>query len=169
MKTIAAIFFTLLLSSFKISNLHPVHISIVNIDYKDSEKTFLISIKLFTDDFEKIVNKNFNTTINLGKTNETKDCNKYINKYIKKNFIFKVNKKNLFNTDVFVKKVNKDENSTWLYYKVKYNSGRKVSISNTILNDLYNDQKNLFIFTFKNTQEAYKFGKNKTNFEFLIK
>ena len=46
---------------------------------------------LFTDDFEKIVNRNYNTELNIGKTNEHKDCNAYINQYIKGNLIIKIN------------------------------------------------------------------------------
>ncbi len=149
---------------------HPVHISIVNIDYIESEHIFQISIKLFTDDFEKIINYHNNTKLNIGKANEHNKCNEYINQYIKHNLIFKINNKNILKNSTLLKKeVHNEENVTWLFYKIKYSSGKKVSISNTLLNDLYKDQKNLFIFTFKNTQEAYKFEKNKTNFEFLIK
>ncbi len=169
MKQIASIIIFLFLNSGYIYS-HPVHISIVNIDYNESEQIFQISIKLFTDDFEQIINRNNNVILNIGKANEHKKCNDYINKYIKNHLIFKINNKNLTKNAILIKKeVNNKENVTWLYYKIKYSAGKKVSISNTLLNDLYNDQKNLFIFTFKNTQEAYKFEKNKTNFEFLIK
>jgi hypothetical protein len=48
-------------------------------------------------------------------------------------------------------------------------AGRKVSITKLLLTELYDDQKNLLIFTHKNTQEAFQFEKNKTNFEFSMK
>ncbi len=168
MKKLTSIIIFLFLNSGYIYS-HPVHISIVNIDYNESEQIFQISIKLFTDDFEQIINRNNNIILNIGKANEHKKCNEYINQYIKNHLIFKINNKNLLKNSTLIKKEdNNEEDVTWLYYKIKYSTGKKVSISNTLLNDLYNDQKNLFIFTFKNTQEAYKFEKNKTNFEFLI-
>lgn len=155
--------------------LHPVHISITNVDYNETEKTFYMSIKLFADDFEKIINQNNNIQLNLGKTNELKKCNSLIDNYIKHHLILKINNRNLIkNIKLDKKEVKNDENSVWLYYKIKYPKktslkNKKVEVVNILMNDLYNDQKNLFIFTCFNTKEGFNFAKNKINFEFLIK
>jgi len=154
---------------------HPVHISVTNIDYNINKNAFDLSIKLFADDFEKIINKNYNTTINLGDKNENKNCNKLIDSYIKHHLIIKINNKNLIkNIKLFKKEVKLDENSVWIYYKIKYPNNKliknkKIEVVNVLMNDLYNDQKNLFIFTCLNTKEGYNFRKNKIKFEFLIK
>ncbi len=149
---------------------HPVHLSVTNVDFKVPENEFDISVKLFTDDFETILNKTYLTQLNIGKANETHDSKKYIQKYLQSNFKMLVNEKNIFENARFTgKEHNEDENVTLLRFKVKYPGGKNFIISNTLLTDLYNDQKNLFIFNFKNTQEGFIFEKNKTNFEFSIK
>ena len=51
----------------------------------------------------------------------------------------------------------------WLYYDIKYSGTVKnVKIFNSLITDLYPDQNNLLIFTYKNTQKALKFSKKNT-------
>ena len=168
------IFITLLISFLSLNNksvLHPIHISVTNVYYNDTEKLFDVSIKLFTDDFEKIINENYNTKLNLGKTNENKGCNEFIDKYIHKNLSFKINNENLIKSTKLFEKRLVYGNVIWLYYKIKFTpiTNKKIIAENSLMNDLYSDQKNLFMFTYKNTKEANKFEKNNTKFEFFIK
>jgi len=149
---------------------HPVHFSVINMEYNDKTEAFDISIKLFTDDFEKIINKNDNVVLNLGKENQLKDCNKFIDKYIKKNFVIVFDKKGVskkLEQQKFT--VNENDKATWIYYSLKSKKPIKVLIRNTLMNDLYNDQKNLFIFTVKDFQEAKKFEKSDTDLQFVVK
>ncbi len=175
MKIVTFLIFVLFANLNLFSNLHPVHISIINVDYNESEKMFYMSVKLFANDFEKIINKQNNVQLNLGEINELANCNDFIDNYIKHHLILKINNKNLIkNIKLNRKEVKNDENSVWLYYRMKFSQKRslknkKVEVVNILMNDLYNDQKNLFIFTYFNTKEGFNFGKNKTNFEFLIK
>jgi hypothetical protein len=159
------------LLQFVILNInHPVHISICNIEYMQEKNVYNISIRLFTDDFENILNRQNQTNIKFTGKDDFKNYGKIIEKYINNHFIFAVNEKNIFKTSDLNKIETKlDENTVWLYYEVKATEGKKISIKNTLLNDLYNDQNNLFLFTYKNTQEAFKFDKNNTTFEFVIK
>ncbi|NPA67446.1 MAG: hypothetical protein GXO50_02435, partial [Chlorobi bacterium] len=88
--------FILLISVFGFKNnetLHPVHFSVTNMEYNEQNKEFDISIKLFADDFEKIVNRNYNVVLNLGKENCLKNAGEYIDKYVKKHFIIIFDKK----------------------------------------------------------------------------
>ena len=149
---------------------HPVHFSVINMEYNDKTEAFDISIKLFTDDFEKIINKNDNVVLNLGKENQLKDCNKFIDKYIKKNFVIVFDKKAVSKKSELQKfTVNENDKAIWIYYTLKSKKPRKVLIRNTLMNDLYNDQKNLFIFTVKDFQEAKKFEKSDTDLQFVVK
>ena len=38
---------------------HPFHVSVVEIDHNAADKTFEISCKIFTDDFEKVLAQNY--------------------------------------------------------------------------------------------------------------
>ena len=46
---------------------HPVHLTVTNIEYFQNEKNIIISIRLFTNDFEKILDIKNNITLNIGK------------------------------------------------------------------------------------------------------
>ncbi len=164
---------TVLFSVFNFSfaeTCHPVHFSVINMEYNESEEAFDISIKLFTDDLEKIIDYNNKTVLNLGKENQVKECNMLIDRYVKSNFVIVFDKKGVSKKLKQNKiTVNNNDKATWIYYTLKSKKPHKVTVRNTLLNDLYNDQKNLFIFTCKKFQEAKKFEKNDTNLQFVVK
>lgn len=149
---------------------HPVHFSVINMEYNEQTQAFDISVKLFTNDFEKIINKNYNVVLNLSKENRLKNYKEFVDRYIKKNFVIVFDKKSVSKKLLQTKMtVNKNDKATWIYYTLKIKKPHKVLIRNTLMNDLYNDQKNLFIFTFKDFQEAKKFEKNDTDLQFVVK
>ena len=149
---------------------HPVHISVTNIDYKIKENKFDISVKLFLDDFEKIINKNEKVHLNLGKRNELSNANFYIQKYISEHLMFSFNHKRFKSKKLILlkKEIKSDENTVWLYLEYKQKKVKDLKIINTLMNDLYRDQKNLLIFTCKNTEKAIKFTFSKTDENFKI-
>ena len=145
--------------------LHPVHISVCNIEYDNNKKRFDISVKLFADDFAKVLEKNVNFN------NKSKTTEKIIDDYLKRNLILKFDnelKTSLlkFNYYTYTEK----ENSIKLFYTYKLREiPLRVTIMNTLLNDLYRDQKNLLIFSCKNTEKAIKFDRKLNDISFLIK
>ncbi len=168
-KSFLTVLFLIQLTSYKLYS-HPIHLAVTTIEYNESRDEYDIMIRIFTDDLEAIINKRYNVELNLSKENENKDCQKYIKNYIQDRLIISINKKNLSNNMDFIKKEHDaDENVTFLYFRSKNSGGKKVTITNILLTDLYDNQKNLLIFTYKNTQEAFTFEKNKTNFEFYIR
>ena len=44
---------------------HPFHVSVTEIEHNAADKTLEISCKIFTDDFETILAKNYNTKVDL--------------------------------------------------------------------------------------------------------
>ena len=126
------------------SNSHPIHVTVTNIEYNSNTNAFDYSIKLFYDDFETILNTQYNRQLNLGTESQLTETE-------------------------FVKSVIKKDNVLWIYYTYK-NSGipKEVKITNTLMKDLYYDQKNLMIFTCNETQKGIKFNISKTTESFLI-
>jgi hypothetical protein len=49
----------IVLSSAGLPELHPFHVSVVEINYNATDKTLEISCKIFTDDFEKVLAQNY--------------------------------------------------------------------------------------------------------------
>ncbi len=167
MKIFASFIFIIITNSlFKI---HPVHVSVTNIDYCENIKEYSISIKTFKDDIETVIYSKSNIQLNLGTQNELKNANSYIDKYINSNFNIVFDGKQTTHKLVLKKKEIREDNALWLFYTIEQKKNpSKVKISNTLFNDLYPDQKNLLIFTHKNTKEAFTFDKNKTQSELKI-
>ena len=68
--------------------------TVTNIEYIEEKLACEISFKIYTDDFENIINQNYGVNLNLGKENELPEYSEYVDKYINKNFKLTTNKKN---------------------------------------------------------------------------
>lgn len=147
---------------------HPVHISVTNIEYDTNNEKFIVAFKVFSDDLESVINQKYNINLNLGKENELKNSSEYLTQYMKEHFRFYINtKKNLSEDLIFVKKEMNFE-ATWIYYELKFNGVVKKSIiRNSMLDDLYPDQKNLVMFNYKDVNKGFQFKKN-DNAEIIV-
>ncbi|MBN2892580.1 MAG: hypothetical protein JXL97_12000 [Bacteroidales bacterium] len=138
---------------------HPVHLTITNIEYEENLKKFDISIRLFVDDFSTILQYKNNEEINLGKNNENPKIEEYITTYITNNLELTVNDKTIKAKSFKLTGRKIEDITLWLDFEVKYkNSINKIKIKNTLMTDLYRDQKNMLILTYKNDQSALEFS-----------
>ncbi|MCK5823450.1 MAG: hypothetical protein KAG95_05560, partial [Bacteroidales bacterium] len=147
----------LLIPFFLLAMLHPIHFSVTNIDFNKNKKSFDISLKIFTDDLENAINKNYGKKLNLSKDNQSDETNEFINKYINSNFSIIVDNKRMNKKKFFLKDVKFNDNSTWIYYEYKnIKKIKTVSIKNSILMDIFNDQTNLIIFKYLDYQKGFE-------------
>lgn len=143
---------------------HPVHITITNVDYYENESKFEIKIKIFSDDLENIIQKK--TGINIGLTTLTisKKTEPYLIEYISENFNLFVNNKNkpLINkSSKFTYEIK--DGAILIDVSIKISEKvRTLKIYNNLLNDLYDDMKNMLIINWKNQEKGIIFAKNKT-------
>jgi len=151
-----------------LSFIHPIHISLTNIDYNENTKSFTIAIKIFTDDFESILKKKYGIDIKMNNEFD-ENSKKYINKYITENFDFTINNKKVAASQLnFLRKETNFE-AVWLYYELKnINNIKSIKLRSSFLDDLYPDQKNLLIFNYKKVKKAFKFKKSDEIAEFEI-
>lgn len=149
---------------FSFLGLHPVHLSVTNIEYVENQKKFEISIRVFINDFEKIVDYQNNIKLNLGTSKELPKANYYIDKYIFKHLKIKINGSYIPESKFLLKKKEKKDVTLWLYYEVKNNKKNisEIEVFNNLMTDLYRDQKNMVILTIFGKQYAftYNFKKN---------
>ena len=73
------------LSNFGLNH-HPIFVSVTEIEHNAVEKTVEISCKLFVDDFEKTLRKNYNTRVDLLDAKLKGEMNRLVNDYIQKHF-----------------------------------------------------------------------------------
>ncbi len=148
---------------------HPVHFSVCNIEYFKSDKQIKGTLRIFFDDFERILNHNYNTKLNLGTPLESVKANLYIKTYLMQHFkIFTDNNHQQLNLILKNKVIDKAENTCTLNIEFNVKFHKIIRIENTILTDLYTDQNNLLIFTASDQQFAHKFNDSDTQVSFEI-
>lgn len=148
-------------------NPHPIHLTVTNIEYNQTEKKLDISTRIFADDFELILEHYNNEKINFGKKNENPNADKFAIDYFLNNIHLKINNKDIKDSKYSLtgrKLEGKgSEMVVWLYFELNFkNKIENIEITNSLLTDLYRDQKNLLIFTYNNEQSALEFNNKKT-------
>jgi len=143
--------------------IHPVHISYTNIEYNDKTGKFEILFKFFIDDFKLILKNKYGEDLQLISDNVDKSYAEMINLYIFEHFKFIINNKDKTKSSLKFIKRDLSEDAIWLYYNFKTKEkNNSFEVHNSFLNDLYMDQSNLLIFTYKGAQKDYKFNFSKT-------
>jgi len=161
--------FLWLLLFFSVNSiLHPIHSSITNINYSEKQKVFEISTRIYKNDLQKVILKKYGYPINFDKKTLSDSTKFYVTDYIKRN-LFLITGKKIYNKLKFKSfKINDD--AIWLNFILPFKKKPSmIIIHNSILNDLFSDQKNLVIFTYYEQKEGLTFTKNASNKEILLK
>jgi hypothetical protein len=149
--------------SILLSNLiiHPVHLTITNVEYFSKTNKIEFTITLFTDDFELLINQKYNTVLNLFLENENKKADDVINSYISENLKFNINQKEISKKKYKLVKKQKEEITTKLTYSISsVKKIKTIEITNKLMTEIFYDQKNLLIFTVEKKQFALEFNSN---------
>ena len=143
--------------------MHPIHVTVTNIDFNSKQKAFNISTKLFLDDFQGVIFKNSNVELNLGKPNAILNADEYIKDYINDNIMITVNNNKLSAKKLKFIKKEITEGAIWLYYSYQL-SGKieSIQVDNNLLNDYYSDMTNLVILKYNELESGYSLNKNNT-------
>lgn len=132
---------------------HPVHVSVTNIEYMESEKRFEVSFKIFYDDFETIISDKYNVQLHLGTEKGLENEDIYFLMYIKERFQLFADGELL---DPGFKSRRMNDDSIWLYfYFERITPAKKIEVRNSLMMDLFPDQKNLVIFKSKGLEKGY--------------
>lgn len=120
---------------------HPLHVSTTEIEFNSKEKSLEISCRIFTDDFETILAKQFKVKVDLNKQTMHKAMDELVKKYINANLQYRVNGKVLTANYIGFEK---DNEATNVYLEIdNISSLQNLSLTNNILYDLYDDQMNI--------------------------
>lgn len=66
--------------------MHPIYVSVAEIDYNSKAKSLEVSCKLFTDDFEKTLRSVYKTNVDLINPTNRPAMDKLVNDYVQKHF-----------------------------------------------------------------------------------
>lgn len=146
--------------------MHPIHVTVTNIDFNSKQKAFDISMKLFLDDFQGVILKNSKVDLNLGKQAALENADDYIEEYISDNLKITLNENKLSQNKLKFVRKEINEGALWLYFSYQI-SGKieSIKIENNLLNDYYPDMTNLVIIKYNELESGYTLNKNKTSFK----
>lgn len=156
----SVIFVLLILSLW--GNAHPLHLSITNIDCKND--SLQISIRLFKDDFSNTVNQLFVFTEN---TDSLLPPPHLAINYLLAHFELSTNKQSC---QLQFSHQQHDELSVWYFFSCAFpNNWNQMLLKNTLLTDIFNDQKNLVIVNRNNTEQGFEFNAKTSQIAILQK
>jgi hypothetical protein len=121
--------------------LHPLHVSVTEINHNATDKTLEISCKLFTDDFEKVLSQNYKTKVDLINPPDRPAMEKLVNDFIQKHLVIKADGKL---AQMLYLGFEKDNDAVYSYFQVDNTAAvKKLAITNNILHEMFTDQINL--------------------------
>jgi hypothetical protein len=120
---------------------HPFHVSVVEINHNAADKTLEITCKLFTDDFENVLKKNYSTKVDLINPPDKKAMDTLVKKYILSHFSITADGRLQSLTYLGFER---EEDAVYGYLQAENLAAiKKVEITNKLMHDLFDDQTNI--------------------------
>ncbi|MEP6674876.1 MAG: DUF6702 family protein [Ferruginibacter sp.] len=134
------------------SGTHPYFLSVTEIEHNAKDKTLEISCKLFTDDFEKTLQQNYKTAVDLINPKDKTATNKLITDYVQKHLSINVDGKNV--AMIFIG-YEKEEEGILSYWQVNNIAAvKKISITDNLLYDYKKEQMGIIHVTVGGTRKS---------------
>jgi hypothetical protein len=133
---------------------HDFHTSITEMRYNPKEKSFEISLRVFTDDLEKALSATHQNKKFIVDNNDKNDS--FVEAYVKRHFVVTNSKNQKPNINYIGKE--KEGDATWIYLEMPVNEGISGSkIQNNVLIDMFEDQTNIVNIFVQNQKKSYLF------------
>ena len=144
----------LLLPLLAFAGAHKFYVSLTDIAYDQETKALQIISRLFTDDTEKLLRERYNEAVFLSAEEEHEQVDEYLERYLEEKFRISVNgiprEVNYlgkeYKTDkivLYLEVTNVEAVEEITVAKVKNVSGVDRTVANTLLSDLFPEQKNV--------------------------
>jgi hypothetical protein len=145
----------LLLPLFAFTIVHKFYVSVTNIEYYKKEDALQITSRLFTDDFEKVLEERYEINAQLATPEELSTADSFIQKYFQARFLVKIN-----GQDVPFQFLGKQfDNDLMICYleipRIKLEQVKSIEIQNELLMDLFEEQKNILHFKIKDQKKSF--------------
>ncbi len=151
-------FFYVLISVLSV--LHPVHLTVTNIEYFSDKKVFVVQVRFFRDDLEKAIDLDTGIKPDFRKTE--KQNNQLLLEYIRKHLQIIINGDNITG-EYTLEGYDLKDITLWARVRFKYKKPvKQVKIVNTLMLRLYPDNRNLLIFTFGSKEQGIQFNRKHT-------
>ncbi|MBL7733803.1 MAG: hypothetical protein JNM88_21710 [Chitinophagaceae bacterium] len=131
---------------------HPFHVSVVEVNHNATEKSLEISCKIFTDDFEKVLGRNYKTKVDLINPPNKAAMDSLVKKYLFSHLTIKANGKPV--SFSYVGFENDNEAAYGYLEVVNVPSISRLDISTNIMYDMFDDQMNILHITVGGTRKS---------------
>ena len=151
----------LLISLTASRSAHEFHASVTKMEYNPKERVFEISMRIFTDDFEKALSAASNSKITLSESpGRAADKNDpLIERYVQAHFSYLTAQKQTKSFNYVGHEVEADAN--WLYLEMPYaESFRGGVLKQNVLMELFDDQVNMVNINYQGQKKTFVFRKN---------
>jgi hypothetical protein len=133
---------------------HPFHLSSTELNYNSKENTLELSCRIFTDDLEAAISKNYKVKTDLSAASKHKDMDILVKKYALSNLALKANGRVLALNYLGFEK---DNEAIIVYLESEQVKGlKKLETTNSILYDQYDDESNIIHVTYNGNRKSSK-------------
>jgi len=120
---------------------HKYYLSVTELEYNEEEKAIQIISRLFYDDLEAVLQERYDESLKVDPDVDQEQLNKYLSKYLTQKIAITVNGN--AQTLHYLGKEYEDDYVVCYIEVTGVESIKNVEIQNTVLMDLYKDQKNM--------------------------
>lgn len=125
--------------------LHPLYITVTEINHNAKDKVLEVSCKIFTNDLETVLEKATKAKVDLSSAKDKAANDKFIDEYIEKHLRLKVDGKPVMLHFVGSEK---ESDGTWTYFQVnEVPAVKKLDVANDLLYDAFSQQINIMHVT----------------------
>ncbi len=145
---------------------HPIFVSVTEIEHNTKDKTLEISCKIFTDDFERTLRQAYNTHVDLLKPKDKNAMNKLVADYVQKHLQIKPDDKA---TNLQFLGYEQDEDGIISFYQVNnIVTVKKIEVVNNILFEYKKEQMGIVHVIVNSKRQSAKLLNpvDKASFEF---
>jgi hypothetical protein len=133
---------------------HDFHTSITRMDYNAKEKSFEVSLRVFTDDLESALSKENGGQKFVVVNNDKNDA--FVEKYVRKRFGL-LNAQKQKKAYTYVGK-EQEADATWIYMEIPCREmPNGFAVQNEVLFELFDDQTNLLNLNYQAQRKSYIF------------
>ena len=140
---------------------HPLHLTFTNLEFKTQNSHWELTIKIFSDDFATNLKMATGCETMSGNKSRNSETERILQKWLENRLQIWFDSKPVEIGTWKFEGIRVKEDASWLTYTFTAPvPSKEIRIRDTLLLDLYSDQKNLFILAMGQIQSAHEF-KNK--------
>jgi len=120
---------------------HKFYVSTTEIDYRPEIATFQITVKVFTDDFQNLLRKRYESDLTLDPDSDTKKIDFYCTRYLRHKLKLNVDEQPV--AMQFLGKTYDIDQTTLFLQVTEVPNFQTLTVENSLLFELFDDQQNI--------------------------